>query len=419
MSGTAAGDALEVAIIGGGAAGLATAYLLDGRHRVTLYEREPILGGNIRTLGRNVACSRLPAGVQLDAGVIEFSPEHFPLVHRLLAELGVRPQPVPVSTGLILRSGVQLRALGKIFGPGLRPRERVASLARLLRHAPEFIRFRRRARRAAADPADLYRLELDALLERGPISEWMRLLMVYAYSIPRARVGELPAALAIPTLRQFTGPVTWTRVPGGVYAYVERLLARLRGRVVTGAAIAGVRRDPEGAELLIEDQWRRYDRIVFATTPEQVLALLRDPSDDERRRFAAWEEHEAVTLIHDDTGMYDRRGLRDYAEFDLFEQPAGYTAYLNRLSGLETARPPHYLFSYNLESEIDPARVLHRQRHRAPGYTVRALASRPEILADNGARNTFFAGAWLGDGLHEGAIWSAVQVAKALGGRPL
>jgi predicted NAD/FAD-binding protein len=37
-------------------------------------------------------------------------------------------------------------------------------------------------------------------------------------------------------------------------------------------------------------------------------------------------------------------------------------------------------------------------------------------LATNGENHTFHVGAWLGDGLQEGAITSALTVSKLLGG---
>ncbi len=51
---------MEVAIIGGGAAGMVTARLLDDAHEVTVLEREAVLGGHVRTLGGNLRCSRFP-----------------------------------------------------------------------------------------------------------------------------------------------------------------------------------------------------------------------------------------------------------------------------------------------------------------------------------------------------------------------
>ena len=46
---------MRIAIIGGGASGMVTAYLLDKQgHQVTVFERQPALGGHIRTLNKNV-----------------------------------------------------------------------------------------------------------------------------------------------------------------------------------------------------------------------------------------------------------------------------------------------------------------------------------------------------------------------------
>ncbi len=41
---------MKVAIIGGGGVGLTTAWLLDGSHAVTLYEKQDRLGGHAHTI---------------------------------------------------------------------------------------------------------------------------------------------------------------------------------------------------------------------------------------------------------------------------------------------------------------------------------------------------------------------------------
>jgi uncharacterized protein len=46
---------MRIAVLGGGASGMVTDYLLDKQgHHVTVFERQPILGGHIRTLNKNV-----------------------------------------------------------------------------------------------------------------------------------------------------------------------------------------------------------------------------------------------------------------------------------------------------------------------------------------------------------------------------
>ncbi|MDQ5939261.1 MAG: uncharacterized protein QG557_208, partial [Pseudomonadota bacterium] len=45
---------MKIAIIGAGAAGMSTAYLLNKQHDITIFEKQSIIGGNIRTLNKNV-----------------------------------------------------------------------------------------------------------------------------------------------------------------------------------------------------------------------------------------------------------------------------------------------------------------------------------------------------------------------------
>ncbi|NOT85838.1 MAG: NAD(P)-binding protein [Methylococcaceae bacterium] len=68
---------MKIAIIGGGTAGMAAAYFLDKQHEISAFEQQPILGGNIRTLNKNVTGVALDSNVILDNGVIEFRRENF------------------------------------------------------------------------------------------------------------------------------------------------------------------------------------------------------------------------------------------------------------------------------------------------------------------------------------------------------
>ena len=90
----------------------------------------------------------------------------------------------------------------------------------------------------------------------------------------------------------------------------------------------------------------------------------------------------------------------------------GYNARLNQLCGISS--PVQYSLAFNLESLIAPDRILHIQQHHTPLYTVAAVRDRPEIIATNGNYHTYHVGAYLGDGLHEGAITSTIQVAELI-----
>jgi predicted NAD/FAD-binding protein len=61
--------------------------------------------------------------------------------------------------------------------------------------------------------------------------------------------------------------------------------------------------------------------------------------------------------------------------------------------------------------------VLHRCTHDVAHGSVDAIAQRRAIERTQGERRTWIVGAFLGDGLHEGAVTSGFRVGRALGGR--
>jgi predicted NAD/FAD-binding protein len=412
---------MRVAIVGGGAAGLVTAYLLNGHHELTVFEARSTLGGHVRTLHGNVPCESLDPRLYLDAGVIEFDEHHFPTLGRLLDDLKVERRTAPGTTALFLADGRRFRSRGNIALGGGGRFERLAATARLLPLALEKRRFERRTE--GVPPAQLYTRSIGDYLEAGTYATWLRALLTYAYSIPYPETAAVPAALAVPVLRAFTNTVKWTAIRGGSYEYLGRIIESIDARFILDARIEGISRPADGVTIRMRtSESLDFDAVVLAAPPDQVLKLLADPTDAEVRRFSSWRANHIHTVIHTDTSLYARRGARYYSEFDLFEGPdgsAGYNAYLNRLAGLPPGHSTHYFLAHGLDHEIDPACVVHEQPHHTPLYTVEALRPREEVLETQGERSTFHAGAWLGNGLHEGAVASAAHVSQRLGGRRL
>ena len=61
-------------------------------------------------------------------------------------------------------------------------------------------------------------------------------------------------------------------------------------------------------------------------------------------------------------------------------------------------------------------KVIDVQQHTSPAYNVDAIRYRQEVIATNGENNTYHAGAYLYDGLHEGAVTSGFVVSALLDG---
>jgi uncharacterized protein len=406
---------MKIAIIGGGASGMVTAYLLDKQgHQVTVFEREPMLGGHIRTLNQNVQPNHSDCNLVLENGVLEF-PTTFHNFIALMTELDVELEPVNIGSALFLKNGdhyLSKVAIERNF-TGIK---KILELWRMnlfyLRSASLFIAAKFWNTMNFRD-----RSVADSFQQPSLQNTWLKLFAMYSYSIPFSQIDSCPAELVIPTLRDDVF-VDWVRIKGGVYSYIQKILDRFKGEILLGVEVAAIRRTATGVSIeLTGANTQEFDKVVFATPPDVVLQLLADPHPDEIARFTAWQGNHVQTLLHTDADMYAPYQVKEGSEFDFFETDKqqrdwGYNARLNQLCGISS--PVQYSLSFNLESSIAPDRILHVQQHHTPLYTVAAVRDRQEIIATNGAYHTYHVGAYLGDGLHEGAITSAIWVANSI-----
>ncbi|MGB3768317.1 MAG: FAD-dependent oxidoreductase [Phormidesmis sp.] len=409
---------MKIAVIGGGAAGMATAYRLDKQeHHVTVFERQPMLGGHIRTLNKNVKPSQFECNEVMCHEILESGPLEFPTAFHnftaLMKELEVELVPINIGSALFLKEGAPF--LSEVAAD-----KNFTGFKRLIEH----MRFNAIHARSAglwlktrfSDMEDFYNQPISRYLEDDTTSSlWLKLLTMYSYSIPFELIDDFPAELAIPMLKDYLA-VEWVRVEGGVYTYIEKILERFKGEIVLGVEIASISRSQNTIKIeRSQGEVQEFDKVVFAAPPDQVIALLADPTDAEIKRFSDWKANHITTTVHTDTSMYDNHGIRQPTEFDFFEADHqwGYNGCLNQLCGISS--PQHYFLSFQLEEIIAKDRIVHTQEHHTPLYTTESFRYRDEIAATNGENNTYHAGAYLGDGLHEGAITSALKVAQLIG----
>ena len=403
---------MKIAVVGGGASGMVSAYLLDKQgHEVTVFERQPILGGHIRTLNKNVKPNQSESPELLECGVLEF-PTAFHDFITLMKDLDVELEPVEVGSSLFFNDGSHVLSavmINKNFTGMKRWIEYFRIDLLYLRSSVLWLRTK------FSDLKDFYNHPLSHYLTRECTrNTWLKLLVMYSYSMPLEQIDDFPSELAVPVLQEDVA-VNWVRVKGGVYSYIEKILLRFKGNIVLNSDIVKVFRNTNGVKVVqTTGDIQEFDKIVFATPPDQVMALLADPRDAEVLRFSGWKANYASTVVHHDDSMYDRYGIHNPSEFDFFQTPTrwGYNSFLNNLCGI-TSTQQHFL-AFQLDELIAPDRIIHRQEHHTPLYTNESFKYRDEIVTTNGEYNTYYAGAYLGNGLHEGAIGSAFQVAKLI-----
>jgi len=414
----------RVAVIGGGVAGLTSAYLLQRKYDVSIFEADNRMGGHAHTHDIALADGRI-AGI--DTGFLVHNARTYPHLLRLFAELGVATQESEMSMS-VRCDGCGLEYAGARGLSGLFAQPKSILRPSYLRMLLQVKRFHAEAHRVLARPEDLR--TLGQFITEGNYSKYFAhhfLLPVVAcvWSCGFDGARNYPARYLFAFLEHHgmlavTGSPQWRTVVGGSRTYVDKAVKELTA-VHTATLVRSVTRHADGVTLRDDaDQLHEFDQVVIATHPDQALQLLADATPTERRLLGSFEYTHSHTLLHTDESVLPKaKGARaswnyqmDSCESDDSAVNVSYD--LNRLQRIED--PQTYLVTLNSQGQVDPRKVIDEMDYSHPTYTVESVAAQKELPALNDGR-TAFAGAWQGWGFHEDGCASGVRAAQALGVR--
>ncbi|MFC5420770.1 NAD(P)/FAD-dependent oxidoreductase [Bosea eneae] len=417
------GHAKKIAVIGAGISGLSAAWLLGQAHDVVLIEAEPRLGGHANTL-------LVPDGdggeTAVDTGFIVYNEKTYPNFVALLAELGVATQPTEMSFAASLDSG-RLEYSGTSLS-GLFAQRRNLASPRFWAMLQGLVRFYRDATRDAqvGHAADM---TLGDYLAAGGYGDAFRddhLLPMAAaiWSAPCSEILGYPAEAFLRFhhnhgLLQLTDRPVWRTISGGSARYVARLRQQFGGSVRLGAPVRQVRRLPNEVLVLGEGWSERFDEVVFATHADRTLAMLADPDPLETSALGAFRYSRNRAVLHGDEALMPRR-RRAWASWNHIgergrpDAACAVTYWMNRLQGLSGTRP--FFVTLNPPATLRQEAILHEEVYEHPIFDRAALAAQERLWALQGARRSWFCGAYFGSGFHEDGLQAGLAVAEALGG---
>jgi predicted NAD/FAD-binding protein len=429
----------RIAIVGSGISGLAAARELAAHARVTLFEAGDYFGGHTHTVDATV--DGVTHGV--DTGFLVFNERTYPNLIRLFGELQVETAlsdmsfsvQVPGAGGSapLEWSGSDLNGVFAQRGNLLRPR-----FWRMLR---DLLRFNRLCTGLAERNADSELVQPigDFLAQHGfsrEFRDWYFLPMIGCiWSCPTDQMLRFPIATMIRFchnhgLLQVADRPRWFTVRGGARHYVEKIVAGLAdARLAT--PVRSIRRLPPagmpgggsaGVWVATDAGSERFDEVVLACHSNQSLALLADPTDEERSVLGAIGYHRNRALLHTDTAVLPRR-RRAWAAWNYEratdgprEQAAVCLHYLlNRLQPLPFATP--LMVSLNPVAQPRAETVLGEFDYAHPVFDLAAIAAQRRVPALQGRAGTWFCGAWTRYGFHEDGLSSGLAVASALKAR--
>jgi predicted NAD/FAD-binding protein len=410
---------MRIAIIGSGISGLAAGWYLSRKHEVSLFEKEPRLGGHTNTVMADTSRGAIP----IDTGFIVHNDRTYPNLVRLLSELGVETQPSDMSFSVSCRqTGFEYssRGINGFFAQrkNLLQREHYLLLTEILRFNRTAPNLLDRPEAEAATIGDL----LDEGKYHSVFAEHYLFPMASAvWSMSLDSIRSFPA---LTLLRFFhnhgmlginTHP-KWKVIRGGSHKYIPLLTAPFKKRIYLDAAIQSVSRQENGVTLHFEDRpAMAFDQLVLACHGDQVLPLLEQPTAAERDVLGKFKTSRNVASLHTDSSLLPRhsaaRASWNYNLGFTGKNSVTLTYHMNRLQSLKTEED--YCVTLNGEDAIDGTKVLRKIVYHHPLYTQEAVRAQCRWREISGRNRTHYCGAYWFYGFHEDGLNSALRVARA------
>jgi len=402
---------------------MAAAHLLAPDNAVVLFEAEDRLGGHARTV---MAGKR--GDQPVDTGFIVYNNVNYPNLVKLFEKLDVPTVPSSMSFGASLRGGrleYGLAGFDALFA-----QRRNLVNPRFLTMLRDINRFNTRAVALAEDDG----ISIGDFLEQLGTGDWFRdhyLLPLSGaiWSTPTSGMMKFPAQALIRFFRNhallgYYGQHQWYTVKGGSVEYVRRLQASLVAQGVDlrlGSPVAGVRRGGAGAAVRVTGgEWELFDDIVFASHADDTLRLLSDATPDERAALGAVRYQPNEAVLHSDASVMPKRKAA-WASW-VYVEPDGpkpdkidLTYWMNSLQPIPQDDP--LFVTLNSNRPIRDALIHDTVTFRHPVYDMGALRAQEKLRQMNGARDTWFCGAWMRNGFHEDGFASAIDVVEAMRAR--
>ncbi len=416
----------DVAIVGGGIAGLGLAYYLGNTHdRITIYEKENHLGGHSNTVDASEDGRQIP----IDTGFMVFNEATYPLLIKLFDELGVPIEKTDMSFSVQHRL-TDLEYSGASFDRLFGDRRNILNF-RFWRMLAEVDRFNREGHETVLNPENNSLSLAEYVRARRHSQDFVNLYLVpmssAIWSTPPHKMLKFPAITLLRFFRNhgLLGVSTqhqWWTVKGGSREYVKRLVLRLKTLPRISSQVVRVKRKGRKVHVTTKDrETRDYDQVVLACHADQALPLLADPTCDETRLLSAFSYQENNTILHTDARVMPS-AKKCWASWNYRIDEIGSSTHYWMNSLQNVSKRQDYFVTLNGEHLIDPGQILERFTYHHPLFDLAALKAQSElhVLNERSPQDQiFYCGSYFGYGFHEDALRSAHQLAEILRGKVL
>ena len=407
---------MKIAIIGSGISGLTAAHLLHKQHDITILEANDYIGGHTHTHQIEVDKKKW----LIDSGFIVYNENTYPNFIKLLQKLKVDTQ--KTSMGFSVKApGQKLEysggSLNSLFAQRLnlfRP-----SFLMMLKDILRFNRISVAKLNNLNESTTIYEFLINHKFSKNFIENYIIPMGAAIWSTAAKKTTEMPAVFYIRffknhgLLQIFNRP-QWFVIKGGSKAYIPKIIAGFKNKILLSTPVSKVIRSKNSVEVFYGKDFasHQFDKVIFATHSDQALALLEDPSEEEVKILGSLPYQKNVALLHTDSSILPKKKITwsswNYLLSGDQSKPVTLTYNMNILQSLKSKT--NFLVTLNSNGDVDTSKIIKTLVYHHPLFTVKGVKAQKEKNKISGVNNTFYCGAYWGNGFHEDGVNSALDV---------
>ena len=408
---------MKIAIVGSGISGNTIAHLLHKKHNITLFEKNNRIGGHSHT--HNIEINGSP--ISVDTGFIVFNKKTYPLFSSLLRELDVAHEDSKMSFSVFSKkTGLEYNgtSLNTLFS-----QRRNIFKPKFIKMIFEILRFNKESLGLLATSKEL---SLGDYLAKNAYSDYF----LKNYILPMGSaiwssnletMIKFPAKFFVTFLHNhgmlnINNRPQWLTISNGSKSYVQKLCHPFIDKIRLNSNIKFIER--KSNKVIVHSKYgsENFDYIFMACHSNQALAILKDPSNNEKEVLGAIPYTNNEVYLHTDSTIMPKYKLSwaawNYNIDSKESEPITLTYNMNILQNIKIETP--ILVTLNPKGCIDPKKIIKKLNYAHPTFSIDSINAQKKHPIISGINRTFFAGAYWGNGFHEDGVKSAYDSVKQL-----
>ncbi|NIV18829.1 MAG: NAD(P)-binding protein, partial [Woeseiaceae bacterium] len=273
----------RLAVIGGGVSGVCLAHLVQEQYDITLFEAQDYLGGNNCSIEVEGG-SRVPMGV-----IIYPARELFEHTQAFADKFGLQRKPAHLAHIFCSNDEVRYRSYSG-SGHFLRDIKDVA-----------YLNYGFKAETESHD-RKLGDLVAGNKLSKEFVDYVLAPFAALYLSVPYAAIFELPLSTVAGWWNKYCHPFhlmsSFNYIDGGNHQLIDRFAENTRMKIRLNTAVSKVSRSDGQVLLQLDNDEERFDKLVFATRPDEALAMLDSPTATENQLLGNIETNTLTSTLH-------------------------------------------------------------------------------------------------------------------------